>query len=469
MVGDLHASDGELALPLRMERASVVRVVAGLGAVNLLLLAGTWLAARSGGHSPPVAFLLRQLHVGAEGVLAVWYSSMLILLVGLAAACCFVAEGRAADRDGAPPYRHAWLLVAFLFAALSLDELGVLHERIGHIDSLNPFFGTLTGWVGVFALPGLAVALFLAWFLLTRLRSRGAAFALVALGLALLVSVPFQEELEALMRDSAGGRGAWRRPIWLALAEEGTELFGILSILAGFLAYLQAPGASNATAGAGRLRPTVDPRTVRFLTGLVVGCLAAGMAILSRLVLYLPPLAWHGDKLEWLPVAWFPAVLCLLVAGSSFYLGGLGRSRPSGSRLSTLRYAALGAFALFVSLNLGSNLAFTDLFWDEVLWPGSPRRQLAVDIAFMAASSTPAVLLWSELDGRWRVGLVGAVFALATAVALGGDAAPALTFVAFAVLLFALGRRLAPEVAEVAAEDLPSRPRGYPGWAEISR
>lgn len=446
MVADMDASDGKLVLPLRVKRASVVRLIAGLGLANLLLLAGTWLDAQSGGHSPVFAFLLGQLNVRTEGVMAVWYSSMLILLVGFASLGCFVAEGPAEDRNGVRPYRYAWLFVAFVFAALSLDELGVLHERIGHINSLNPFFGTLTGWVGVLALPGLAVALFLAWFFFTRLRNNGVALVLVALGLGLLASVPFQEELEAIMRDSAGGRAAFQRPIWLALVEEGTELFGTLSILAGIVAYLPVPGASHRADGAGRFRLTVDPRTVWRVLGLVIGGFAVAMALVWWLVPHLPPLPWYGAMLEWLPFAWFPAVLCLLVAGASFYLTGLGRTSPPESRLSTIRYGALGVFALLVSLNLGANLAVTDLFWDA-LWPGSPRRQLAVDIAFMAVSPMPAILLWSELHGWWRVGLAGAVLALASAVALEGRATAALIFIAFAILLLALGRRLVRQVA----------------------
>lgn len=139
----------------------------------------------------------------------------------------------AADRRGrrCAHRPHGWLVGAAMFALLSLDEAGSLHERINLLEATVGLPGALRinspGWVGVLAIPiGLAGAFLLA-FAWCRVRRDPVAFVLMSTGTLLFLSVPIQEHIEVarwLVQEPGGGA---RRSI-AVLLEEGSELFDAL-------------------------------------------------------------------------------------------------------------------------------------------------------------------------------------------------------------------------------------------------
>ena len=114
------------------------RLIRWVIALDLFFTAGTvlfvyaWpaLAARGPAVQTFANYWLAQLYLGAENVLAAWYSSMLLLAVALSACLAFAVE-----RKQKPPrpagWASGWLLLAAVFTVLSLDEIGSFHERLG--------------------------------------------------------------------------------------------------------------------------------------------------------------------------------------------------------------------------------------------------------------------------------------------------------------------------------------------------
>ena len=157
---------------------------------------------------------LERFSLGAENSIGSWWTSMLPFLAGLHA-----LDGYVRERHRSPCTARAWLSLFLVLTALSLDELGSLHERVE--EFVPPFgmkallpFALVLGGVAIHALAVLSQSA----------HSRGAA-RLIAFAFLLLASVPAQEAM------ANGGRGWARAGIpWLAL-EEGTELVAMLLLI----------------------------------------------------------------------------------------------------------------------------------------------------------------------------------------------------------------------------------------------
>ena len=279
----------------------------------LLILTGTGLASmrRNAGGSPGP--LLDQLNLARENVVAVWFSSMLPLLASGACFLCLLARGQADDRDR---MHSGWLVLAFAFALMSLDEMGSIHERIAAQRGLLAW--ALALWPLFLGIPAFMLAF--AWF---QLRRSPAAFRLLLLGVLCLCSVPLQEYLEAPYYRSDPG---WIRPSVPLLLEEGGELLGLLLCLVGCWVFARSL--------------LVEPPT-RLVAGNAVRRLApglcAGMAVLLGLLLMLD--LESGRNLGTI-VNWVPSALAVLAA-----LLALNRKR-----------SGLGAVAISLSAFVGGNI-----------------------------------------------------------------------------------------------------------------
>ncbi len=140
-----------------------------------------------------------------ENNLAVWWSSINLFVAG-----CLAYEAFCHLKTKA---RNAWLVLAILFIALSADELGSFHERIG-------------GWMNL--LPYGIVGIVLLTYALTQLfRERQSRFSAtcILLGFTIFGLVAVQEYFEHALE--------W--PYWLSglrvAVEEGSELLGIFLCL----------------------------------------------------------------------------------------------------------------------------------------------------------------------------------------------------------------------------------------------
>ena len=127
----------------------------------------------------------KHFDIGIESNLAALWSGILLLLIALHA-----FDGFAAHRTEAPAVARAWLMIAMVMAALSLDEVGSFHERV-------PTFGGHSQWltllpIAVFFGSMLAYAL----FVLARHPLYRARALLIALGFLLFGTVAIQEYIQ---------------------------------------------------------------------------------------------------------------------------------------------------------------------------------------------------------------------------------------------------------------------------------
>ena len=222
-------------------------------------------------------------NLAIEMNLAAWWAGIFLLALALLA---YQLYSTSVDRT-----RLAWLALAVVFLALSLDEIGSFHERAGSMKDLLPFI------VGFIVLIGFA------WWVLYRSPgTRPAAFKLVV-SFALLGSVIVQEYLEHNLDWPA-----WLLGIRVGF-EEATELLG-------FLLALWAIGEQNskerpATNSLSRVIP--NPYLLKYLPGVLLFGFLFHIAISFI----------FGVEFEWStrgnPVVWYPAAVFFLLFASSFW------------------------------------------------------------------------------------------------------------------------------------------------------
>jgi hypothetical protein len=310
-----------------LSRSRIARLGLILLAINVIFTAGTALFIREwshlGWHGASgrwfVQHVLVQFHLATENVVAAWYSSMLLLSVGVAALLAFVLDHRSV-------YRWGWLIVLAAFAGLSLDELGSLHERLGMLHRAG---ADASGWVYVLVVPIAAVALFMtafAWFHLRRVPAAAGCF---VLGTALFLSDPVFELIEMSLLRTGGAHDLFVHNALLVVEEGIVELGGALCFLLGVLVYIRR------TRGEG-------PHTIDLGTATAVRWQAAGALVMTAGV---PAAHWFvarwpaGDS--GIPDNWFPAATLFLAA--LLALGTRGaRGRLTATVLVTLS-AAFGA------------------------------------------------------------------------------------------------------------------------------
>jgi hypothetical protein len=198
---------------------------------------------------------LPQFDLKREGTFAVWYSSLLLLLVSAAAFGIGKANSTPLVRTAI--HRWSWYAVAVVFLGLSIDETAQLHERaglafsrrFGVISGLTDGASPAFGWL-VLAVP--AVFLFLIGMILAvrslpafHSRSRLLAFS----GVACWTGVICAEVIEAQLR-----RWAMSRSIQ-GVVEEGLEIAGTTLFLMSFVEILRdrdAPGVARVASSMAR-------------------------------------------------------------------------------------------------------------------------------------------------------------------------------------------------------------------------
>ena len=233
---DLDAVDRVLRRAGRV--AAVVVVLLALGHAATLVLPARLQAQQDWG-------LLSFLDLSNEKSVGTWVTSVLHLT------CALLAAGGAvlARRTGSRWSRNWWLL-AVVFAAMSLDEVAALHDRL--VNPLQSALGTsgplLYAWVVPGALVGIAFLAVQAGFLRhlgretgLRLVLAGAVFAVAAVGLEMVEGVV----------DSAGGRDSAGYSL-LVLVEETLEVAAVLWVAAILVRHLRGrlrAGAAGAVAG----------------------------------------------------------------------------------------------------------------------------------------------------------------------------------------------------------------------------
>jgi hypothetical protein len=181
--------------------------------------------------------LLQQFDLKREGNVAVWYSSAILLLCGIAATAIAIREA-AGTRRWVPAL---WTLVALIFVFISADESAQLHEKAARIftQRYGSVRGLTDGAAGDFAwlllfLPMIVIFIasvaILAW---SHLRDHARVRRLLLAGALCWIGVVVAEFVQAQL-----SRRGLERSIQGAI-EEGLEVVGAMLFLFAFLEYLR--------------------------------------------------------------------------------------------------------------------------------------------------------------------------------------------------------------------------------------
>lgn len=241
---------------------------------------------------------LNIFNLAGEMNFAAWWSSMLLLTLGMLA-----YEYYATKTDGT---NRAWLILACIWCGLSLDEIGSLHERVA----------ILLGWEAFipFILLGGSAALYAFWLLFRRQATRSAAI-FIFVGIVVMSSAVVYEFFERIIE--------W--PTWFiglrVGAEEGTELLGMFLSLWGVISLRE-----------GKRWPTPISKFIpnpHLMTNLTL-ILPAGLIlhIVTSIVeeRFVPDMGSRGN-----PAVWYPVILFSILAYAALWKSW----SPSESRSST--------------------------------------------------------------------------------------------------------------------------------------
>ena len=331
---------------IQLTRRQCTSFLAFVLILNLLVLLGSGLSNEliHVPKGPAWKFLLNQLNLGIENVLAAWYSSMLLFLVALAALLCFLVDRQQKTSFVSGALAFGWVLFSFIFLTLSLDEMGSFHESIGDTALFRQVgFGEGGGW-NAFLVLIVLVALFMITFFVAKVHTSKTSFVYMLIGTLLFLSNPFQEAMEITSLRSAADPNNWNRPTTLFLLEEGSEIFGALCFLASMVRYamdrnrqlrLSADGIRLhlPVTGNSLLRYIELPLLLGFAVMLLLYSLADGMP--------------KGD--DGIAVNWFPSVVFFAVALMAFFkMAGGGKGKTG--------YLLLAPLALLYAAYFGSDM-----------------------------------------------------------------------------------------------------------------
>ncbi|MFT3966893.1 MAG: hypothetical protein QM690_13530 [Sphingobium sp.] len=362
-----------------------------IGAVNiallLTLLVGRTLYDHLGFR---LASLFGVVNLGAETNLAAWWSGTLLLTASFCFGLCAVRRSLG--------LRAPWIILSALWALLSFDEVGSLHERLTSFTD-GPKALALWSMAALIILGGGYAGLRL------LLHPGGRRCALYLLTGALLdASVVLQEFVEHRVEWPAWSTGL------RAMVEEGTELLASLFVLKGVSGILRETGFALPSR-----RPVLIGLTLALLlNGLLVVHYSSGLTDIPG----------RGD-----PGAWFPFAVFLGLAGWTA-LEGRGRAEPARfavplillmlSTVPAVQYSrAWPLMNLPVGLELGAPLIWM-LIWPCAMLAGIRPSGYSVMLALLLPLSSLLVGL-AGADAL-ILSLTAYVYAL---VFLNGTRAPA--------------------------------------------
>jgi hypothetical protein len=237
-------------------------------------------------------YVLVHGQLATENVIAVWYSSMLLLSVAAFSMAAWMVD----NRLRASTLRHGWLGFAAIFTLLSIDEIGSLHERVGLIPLPS---GQTLGWAYLLAIPIALIAGLMVAFGALHIRRVPRAFTFIGIGALLYVLNPISEDIERAMNEAAAPLAL--RIVRTLVEEVVLELMGTLCFATGVCVYV-------ATRSRGLLEWTVSTRTLR----LVCWSMITALMLLARATLWIDAALPVGDR--GMLQNWFPAAAWMLVA-----------------------------------------------------------------------------------------------------------------------------------------------------------
>lgn len=234
----------------------------------------------------------QQFNLAIENNFATWWSGILLLLITLHA-----SDGFFLKRSSNPLQSRGWAAIALIFAILSMDEIGSIHERASKLISLGGIWWSL--------LPFAIVVLFLIFYSFYALYKSKVSYRrliLIVIGFGLLGSVVVQEFIEHIVVWAP-----WIKPLRNSV-EEGSELLGMLFLLKACM-----PNTLGLFAGKPGMGPVFKIATEMRSYLLALSILALPVAV------YVTVLWSKGQTAHYQghPADWVAAVLFVLAGLSS--------------------------------------------------------------------------------------------------------------------------------------------------------
>lgn len=181
--------------------------------------------------------VLALLNAAQERSLAGWWTAALLMTCCLAALAAFRLAGGLGTAVTSRGVGWPWLVLAVVFALLSLDEIVSLHERGARwtaavVDSSSPL--ARLGWtIPAGAILVASLAILIPAFRAIPARSR----TLVLIGLGTSIAAALGLELVNVALSSAGAPYASR--LVVMAIEEAAEMTGVVIVLLGVLTAVQ--------------------------------------------------------------------------------------------------------------------------------------------------------------------------------------------------------------------------------------
>lgn len=356
--------------------------------------------------------LMRMLALTAENNAAAWWSGMQLLLFGL---ICLSTSGELPK--ALEKMKRPLIVLGLIGLGLSADEMGSIHERVAGFGENH--FGSGKLALLPFAIIGGGAA---GYSILALFRARalvGHVWLCVCIGFALFGLVWVQEHLEHAVTFNRPVAKAWR-----AVFEEGTELIGFSTLMAGGLLLRGRIGRQWSVSNA--LLPNHFAVRIASLLSL--------MAIVPTMLVRLPhsraelKFPRSGDYGMTIPVQLFAISALTSLLLSRMYREQRNRwlivgVTLAGTSLATLASyphpftlpAALGGRTIAWHADLDMFVAVPVLAIGGFLMPGLNRIRLAVFVAAAQLSVTALILSrkeWADLVAPYLVSVSVAVYLL---------------------------------------------------------
>ncbi|MFD3002463.1 hypothetical protein ACFS7Z_18975 [Pontibacter toksunensis] len=415
---------------IRLSRNQLWLCLGAMLVLNLLVLAGTWVARTLQVTDHGLRSGLRLLDLANENTIATWYSSMLLLSVALMSAICFRADWQRFQHWREKYLSYGWLLFCMIFVTLSLDEVGSFHETIGNTAAFK-VFDSNSGWM-LFYVVILLVGGFMFTFSFVRLIRSKWSVAFAVAGLLLFLSNPLQEHYEIAAYMAAPDPTLWVRPISLLLLEEGSEIFASSCFLVSTVAYTQFITKQQTSDKLGASLPQISlnfsfsRRTVFVTLLLVITVLAAVFAAVEI------GITDTEGRDAGIPQNWFPSVIAFLVFVSSLYIYFIADQTNNHNRYF---YLLLALVSVSISMYYGSNL-YAHYIWKTAagILPAK-----ALKVFFLLAATILSLRLILVVNDKWsRLRTAAWAIFFFASFSLHPLYAAKLAFAAFACLLLAL-------------------------------
>lgn len=236
--------------------------------------------------------------------------------------------------------------------------------------------------MGMLVIPAAAVGLLILAFAWFHVRQSRAALALMSAGVILFLTIPVQEHLEVMLRIGSDLGSEYRRPRIHTALEEGAEVFGSLSFLAGGLIFARLRSRmSGLEARKGGIALPLGIRQV----ALIGSALGFGLLLAHLFIPHLMFLRdYHGR-----PQNWFPSVLALLASLMCLILARTARSSGGGNSSAALLLLAM--VNLLLSIDHGSDHRWHSYFLSSWMPEWIPGLLVAT------GTVATALLFWSQV------------------------------------------------------------------------